>query len=73
MRKMDDITSAARVGLVVVGVGLRRRPEEFTPFLAPLESEGVLYSMAGFVAEQPETFGVSAAFDLENLSALESL
>src|SRR5947209_14177256 len=63
--------AARRIGPVIAGIALRRRPEELLPSPPALELIGVLDDVAGLVAQNAHAFRPGAAFDVDDLLPLQ--
>ena len=69
--QMLDVILARRIGPVVARIAGRGTAEQFLPAAAALQPVGVLDDVAGLVAQDAHAFGARAAFDVEDLLALE--
>src|ERR1700730_7186709 len=63
--------AARRIGPVIAGVALRRRPEELPPSPPALELIGMLDDVAGLVAQNAHAFRPGVAFVVDDLLLLQ--
>src|SRR4051794_3793311 len=62
-RQMPDEIAAERIGLVVIAIGPRVRPEQLVPFLGLVEPIGVIEGVAGLMAQIAEDFFLAFGLD----------
>ncbi len=70
-RQVQHKLPAARLGFVKIRVGLCKRAEELAILALEVKPESRVEGVAGFVTQNPQAFGVSAAFDLQHLLPLQ--
>src|SRR5262249_40951302 len=69
--EMQNVPATARIRLVKVRIGLRKRTEDVAPISFAMQGVGIAESVARFMTHYPHALDMAHAFGLEHEFALE--